>query len=84
MSDDLRFKHTFNCIITGPSGSGKSSFCIKLLQNSNRCLPRPSSVVAFCGATVRRTQSPLSTSEEEYSFTKVCQKILQTREVNRV
>ena len=33
MCEDLRFKHPFTCIISGPSGSGKSSFCIKLLQN---------------------------------------------------
>ena len=33
MCEDLRFKHPFICIISGPSGSGKSSFCIKLLQN---------------------------------------------------
>jgi ABC-type polar amino acid transport system ATPase subunit len=33
MSHDLRFKHPFSCIIADPSGSGKSSFCIKLLQN---------------------------------------------------
>jgi len=31
--DDLKFKHPFSCIISGPSGSGKSSFCIKFLQN---------------------------------------------------
>jgi hypothetical protein len=33
MSYDLRFKQPFSCIIAGPSGSDKSSFCIKLLQN---------------------------------------------------
>ena len=33
MCEDLRFKHLFTCIINGTSGSGKSSFCIKLLQN---------------------------------------------------
>ena len=33
MCEDLRFKHPFTCIISGPSGSGKSLFCIKLLQN---------------------------------------------------
>ena len=32
MCKDLRFKHTFICILNGPSGSGKSLFCIKLLQ----------------------------------------------------
>ena len=33
MCEDLRFKRPFTCIISGPSGSGKSLFCIKLLQN---------------------------------------------------
>ena len=33
MSEDLRYKQPFTCIISGPSDSGKSSFCIKFLQN---------------------------------------------------
>ena len=33
LCEDLGFKHPFTCIISGPSGSGKSSFSIKLLQN---------------------------------------------------
>jgi len=33
MSDDLKLKHPFSCILSGPSGSGKSSFCIRFLQN---------------------------------------------------
>jgi len=33
MRDDLKFKHPFTCIISGPSWSGKSSFCIRFLQN---------------------------------------------------
>ena len=33
MIDDLKFEAPFTCIISGPSGSGKSSFCIRLLQN---------------------------------------------------
>jgi len=33
MSNDLRLKHPFTCIISGPSGSGKSSFCLRFLQN---------------------------------------------------
>jgi ABC-type dipeptide/oligopeptide/nickel transport system ATPase subunit len=43
MSYDLRFKHPFSCIIAGPSGSGKSSFCIKLLQNLESLFTKPSS-----------------------------------------
>jgi GTPase SAR1 family protein len=31
--DEIKFKAPFTCIISGPSGSGKSSFCIRLLQN---------------------------------------------------
>jgi hypothetical protein len=33
MSRDLRFKHPFTCIISVPSGSGKSSFCIRFLEH---------------------------------------------------
>ena len=33
MCEDLRLKNPFTCIISGPSGSGKSSFCINFLQN---------------------------------------------------
>ena len=41
MSQDLRFKHPFTCIISGPSGSGKSSFCIQLLQNLEALCTEP-------------------------------------------
>ena len=33
MCEHLRFKHPFTCIVAGPTGSGKTSFCIKLLHN---------------------------------------------------
>jgi len=33
MCDDLKFRHPFSCFVCGPSGSGKSSFCIRFLQN---------------------------------------------------
>ena len=29
----IRFKHHFTCIFSGPTGSGKTSFCLNLLQN---------------------------------------------------
>ena len=32
MSDDLKFKPPFSCIVSGPTGSGKISFCIPLIQ----------------------------------------------------
>jgi ABC-type polar amino acid transport system ATPase subunit len=37
---DNKFKHPFTCIISGPSGSGKS-FCIRLLQNLNTLRTEP-------------------------------------------
>ena len=33
MCDLLKFKHPFTCIVSGPMGSGKTNFCIKLLWN---------------------------------------------------
>jgi len=33
MSNDLKFSHTFSCIVSGHSGSLKLSFCIRFLQN---------------------------------------------------
>jgi len=32
VSDDLKFNHPFTCIISGPSGTGNSSFCVRFLQ----------------------------------------------------
>ena len=33
MSTDVRFKNPFTCIIAGTTGSGKSTFCVRFLQN---------------------------------------------------
>jgi len=33
MGDDLKFKHRFSCLVSRPSGSDKSSFYIRFLQN---------------------------------------------------
>lgn len=33
MGDAIRLKHPFTCIISGPTGSGKTSFCVKFLEN---------------------------------------------------
>ena len=32
MNAYIRFKHPFTCIVSWPTGSGKTSFCLKLLQ----------------------------------------------------
>ena len=33
MWEHLKFKHPSTCIVAGPTNSGKTSLCIKLLQN---------------------------------------------------
>jgi ABC-type phosphate transport system ATPase subunit len=41
MASDIRFKHTFTCIIGGPAGSGQSTFCIRYLQNLDTMCTEP-------------------------------------------
>jgi len=41
MAGDIRFKHPFTCIIEGPMGSGKSTFCICFLQNLHTLCTEP-------------------------------------------
>jgi len=41
MADDIRFKHPFTCIVSGPSGSGKSSFTLRLLQHLDALCTEP-------------------------------------------
>jgi hypothetical protein len=50
MSHDLRFKHSFSCFISVPSGSGKSSFCIRFLQNLDTLCTEPifDGVILWC------------------------------------
>jgi hypothetical protein len=33
MGDAIRLKHPFTCIISGPTGSGKTAFCVRFLEN---------------------------------------------------
>ena len=33
MSTDVQFKPPFTCIISGPTESSKSTFCVRFLQN---------------------------------------------------
>jgi len=41
MASDIRFKHPFTCIIGGPTGSRKSTFCIRFLQNLDTLSTEP-------------------------------------------
>jgi len=41
MADDIRFKHPFTCIVSGSSGSGKSSVTLRLLQHLDSLCTEP-------------------------------------------
>jgi len=41
MADDLKFKHPFTCIVSGPSVSGKSSFTLRLVQHLDSLCTEP-------------------------------------------
>ena len=43
MAADIRFKHPFTFIVSGPSGSGKSSFTLRLLQRLGTLCTEPNS-----------------------------------------
>jgi ABC-type lipoprotein export system ATPase subunit len=38
---DLKFKHPFTCIVSGPTGSGKSSFTLRLLEHLDSLCREP-------------------------------------------
>ena len=68
MCEDLGFKHPFTCFISGPSGSGKSSFCIKLLQNLESLCTENTFDGGILWCYIDGV-SPLLASEGRYIFT---------------
>jgi len=50
MAVDLKFKHPFTCIVNRPTGSGKSSFTLRLLQHLDSLYTEPnfSGGIAWC------------------------------------
>jgi len=43
---DVRFAHPFTCVASGPTGSGKTEFVAKLIENiSKMMVPAPEKVV---------------------------------------
>jgi len=58
MYDLLKFKHTFTCTVAGPTGSGKTSCCIKLLRNLDTLCTESRFGKVLYDATERRRQCP--------------------------
>ena len=45
---DPRFIHPFTAIIAGPSSSGKSMFCMRLIRNAKECIVPPPERTVYC------------------------------------
>ena len=45
---DPRFIHPFTAIIAGPSSSGKSMFCMRLIRNAKECIVPPPERIVYC------------------------------------
>ena len=58
MSNDLRFKHLFICIISEPISSGKSLFCLRFLQNLDSLCTEQDFVGGVIWCYIERTAVP--------------------------
>ena len=45
---DPRFMYPFTAIIAGPSQSGKSVFCMRLMRNARECIAPPPERIVYC------------------------------------
>ena len=45
---DPRFIHPFTAIIAGPSSSGKSMFCMRIIRNAKECIVPPPERIVYC------------------------------------
>ena len=52
---DPRFMHPFTAIIAGPSNSGKSVFCMRLIRNARECIAPPPERILYCFSVCQTT-----------------------------
>jgi len=86
MADDLKFKHPFTCIVSGPTGSGKSSFTLRLLQYlDSLCTEQNfSGGIIWCYSEKSAVPRRELASLHEDVFTRVYPRILTTTAVSSV
>ena len=74
---DIRFAHPFTCVVSGPTGSGKTEFVAKLIENiSDMMIPVPEKIVWCYGEWQKRFEK----SEMLSSLRVLHRKILLTGE----
>ena len=45
---DVRFRHPFTCIVAGPTGSGKTVFTFKLIEEAQEMISPPPERIMYC------------------------------------
>jgi hypothetical protein len=82
MSHDRRFKHPISFIIAGRVASGKSSFCIKILQNLKSLCTKHEYADGILWCYGARTLNDLlsPSRDSRSSITSECLKTLRTKE----
>ena len=86
MSSD-RFKYPFTCIIGGHTGSGKSTFCIRFLQNLDALCTKPHILggIIWCYSEQSAVPQPhMAVLRKNVQFTRVYPKIFKTHRAYRV
>jgi len=87
LDTDIKFKNPFTCIFASPSASGKSSFCIKFLQNLDSLCTEEDFEGGIIWCYSEKTFVPtsqLAALGKKISFYEGFQNILQMRRVVRV
>jgi len=87
MANDIRFNHAFTCIVSGPSGSGKSSFTLRLVQHLDSMCTEPnfSGGIIWCYSEKSAVpRQKLASLHKNVSFKRACLRILAMTTVDRV
>jgi len=71
LATDLRFKHPFNCIISGSSGSGKTTLLTEILQNGDRVVNVNFDKIIYCyGEYLHHTFETLQNTVANIEFSR--------------
>ena len=51
----LTWRHPFTCLVSGPTGSGKTEFTLRLLRHANRVIDPPPERILWCYGAYQET-----------------------------